>query len=128
MVRYLKGTMGQGILLRAESSRHASGWCDSDWAACPLTRRSLSGWLVQLGSSPIVWKSKKQDTVSRSSAEAENRAMAEVTSELRWLKMLLCELGVDHVGPMSLLCDSKPAIHISSNQGRAWIQAHQAFA
>lgn len=115
VVRYLKGTLGQGVLLRAESSTHASGWSDSDWGACPITRRSLSGWFVQLGSSPIVWKTKKQDTVSRSSAEAEYRAMAEVTAELRWLRMILHELGIEHKEPMSLLCDSKPAIHISSN-------------
>ena len=68
-----------------------------------------------MGSSPIVWKSKKQDTVSRSSAEAEYRAMAEATAELRWMRMILLELGFAHDGAMSLCCDSKPAIYISSN-------------
>ena len=53
VVRYLKGTPGQGILLRADSDLTLQGWCDSDWAACPLTRRSLTGWLVFLGHSPI---------------------------------------------------------------------------
>ncbi|RVX07381.1 Retrovirus-related Pol polyprotein from transposon RE2 [Vitis vinifera] len=71
VVRYLKGTPGQGILLRADSDLSLQGWCDSDWAACPVTRRSLSGWLVFLGQSPISWKTKKQHIVSRSSAEAE---------------------------------------------------------
>ncbi|RVW61844.1 Retrovirus-related Pol polyprotein from transposon RE2 [Vitis vinifera] len=85
VVRYLKGTPGQGILLRADSDLSLQGWCDSDWAACPVTRRSLSGWLVFLGQSPISWKTKKQHTVSRSSAEAEYRAMAAVTCELKWL-------------------------------------------
>lgn len=70
VVRYLKGTLGQGILLRADSPLHLTGWCDSDYAACPLTRRSLTGWIVQLGSSMISWKTRKQDTVSLSSAEA----------------------------------------------------------
>ncbi|CAH9074495.1 unnamed protein product [Cuscuta epithymum] len=71
VVRYLKGSPGQGILLRADSDLTLIGWCDSDWAACPLTRRSISGWLVFLGHSPISWKAKKQSTVARSSAEAE---------------------------------------------------------
>ncbi|CAA7030828.1 unnamed protein product [Microthlaspi erraticum] len=115
VVRYLKGTIGQGILLRAESSMHFSGWCDSDYAACPLTRRSLTSYIVQCGSSPIVWKTRKQDTVSRSTAEAEYRAMTEVTCELRWMKGILSEMGVDHAEPMMLLCDSKPALHIAAN-------------
>ncbi|XP_019106164.1 uncharacterized mitochondrial protein AtMg00810-like [Beta vulgaris subsp. vulgaris] len=51
-----------GILLRADCDVTLAGWCDSDWVACPLTRRSLSGWLVFLGASPIAWKTKKQAT------------------------------------------------------------------
>lgn len=76
VVRYLKGSPGQGILLTANSSLHISGYCDSDWAACPMTRRSLSGYAVLLGSSPIAWKTKKQGVVSKSSTEAEYRAMS----------------------------------------------------
>ncbi|XP_021719504.1 uncharacterized protein LOC110687200 [Chenopodium quinoa] len=53
VVRYLKRTPGQGILLSADNDLTLQGWCDSDWAACPLTHRSLSGWLVFLGHSPI---------------------------------------------------------------------------
>lgn len=115
VVRYLKGTTGQGILLRSDSPMHLRGWCDSDWGACPLTRRSLTGWIVQFGDSPISWKTQKQDTVSRFSAEAEYRAMAEITAELRGLKTLLFEFGFDHDKPMSIMCDSKPAIYISQN-------------
>ncbi|KAG7578844.1 Zinc finger CCHC-type [Arabidopsis thaliana x Arabidopsis arenosa] len=115
VVRYLKGTLGQGILLRADSPLHLTGWCDSDFSTCPLSRRSLSSWFVQLGSSPISWKTKKQDVVSMSSAEAEYRAMNAVTKELKWLKELLQDLGFDHQEPMTIRCDSKAAIHISSN-------------
>lgn len=115
VVRYLKGTLGQGILLRADSPKNLKGWCDSDWGACPLTRRSLTGWIVKFGDSPISWRTQKQDTVSRSSAEAEYIAMAEITAELRGLKTLLFEFGIGHDRPMSIMCDSKPAIHISNN-------------
>ncbi|XP_019190136.1 PREDICTED: uncharacterized protein LOC109184576 [Ipomoea nil] len=83
VVRYLKGTPDQGILLRADTDLTLQGWCDSDWAACPITRRSLTGWLIFLGHSPISWKTKKQTTVSRSSAEAEYRSMVAVTCELK---------------------------------------------
>ncbi|CAH9079543.1 unnamed protein product [Cuscuta epithymum] len=115
VVRYLKGSPGQGILLRADSDLTLTGWCDSDWAACPLTRRSLSGWLVFLGHSPISWKAKKQSTVARSSAEAEYRSMAAATCELKWLKALLFSLGVQHPQAIPLYCDSQSALHIANN-------------
>ena len=53
VVRYLKGNPGQGIFLRADCDLRLYGWCDSDWAGCPLTRRSFTGWFVSLGTSPI---------------------------------------------------------------------------
>ena len=115
VVRYLKGTPGQGILLRSDSDLSLQGWCDSDWAACPITRRSLTGWLVFLGHSPISWKTKKQTTVSRSSAEAEYRSMAAITCELKWLKGLLLSLGVHHPKAIKLFCDSQSALHIARN-------------
>lgn len=115
VVRYLKGNPGQGILLRADCDLHLYGWCDSDWASCPLTRRSLTGWFVQLGNSPISWKTKKQHTVSRSSAEAEYRSMASTVCELKWLKGLLQCLGVTLCKPMKLYCDSQSALHIAAN-------------
>ncbi|CAH9073126.1 unnamed protein product [Cuscuta epithymum] len=115
VVRYLKGCSGQGILLRSSCDLTLAGWCDSDWASCPLTRRSLTGWFVLLDGPPISWKTKKQHTVSRSSAEAEYRSMAALTAELKWLKGLLFSLGIAHSRPMSLYCDSRSALHIAQN-------------
>ncbi|GAA0185800.1 transmembrane signal receptor [Lithospermum erythrorhizon] len=115
VVRYLKGTTGQGILLASVFYLSLTGWCDSDWASCRLTRRSLTGWIVFLGGSPISWKTKKQKTVSRSSAEAEYRSMAALTTKLKWLKMLLLDLGVLHYAPMTLFCYSQSVLHITQN-------------
>ena len=96
VVRYLKSNPGQGIMLRGNCDLTLSAYCDSDWASCPLTRRSLTGYFILLGESPISWKTKKQLTVSRSSAEAEYRSMTTTVCELKWLKGLLDSLGVRH--------------------------------
>ncbi|KAJ4765650.1 Retroelement pol polyprotein-like [Rhynchospora pubera] len=115
VMRYLKANPGQGILLRADSKLQLNGYCDSDWASCPTTQRSLTGYFVMLGGSPVPWKTKKQPTVSCSSAEAEYRSMTNATCELLWLKSFLQSLGVVHDRPMNLYCDSQAALHIATN-------------
>ena len=115
VLRYIKGSPGQGLLLKANSSLQVQAYCDSDWGACPLTWHSLTGYFVTLGGSPVSWKTRKQTVVSRSSAEAEYLSMAATTSELVWLKSLLASLGVFLSEPMKLYCDSQAAIHIAKN-------------
>ena len=68
-----------------------------------------------LGNSPISWKSKKQSIVSKSSSEAEYRAMAAVASEITWLVRLLNELGVTDLSPVKLNCNNQSAIHLGKN-------------
>lgn len=115
VVRYLKGKPGQGIVLHRNCDLKLYGWCDSDWTTCPLTRRSLTGWFILLGSSPISWKTKKQHIVSRSSTEAEYRSMASTACELKWLNGILSSLGVSHCQPMQFYCDNQAALHIAKN-------------
>lgn len=71
--------------------------------------------VLHIGTSPISWKTKKQSTISRSSAEAEYRAMATACCELTWLRYLFKDLGFPHNGPMKLYCDNKSALHIATN-------------
>ncbi|KAK3002439.1 hypothetical protein RJ639_020957 [Escallonia herrerae] len=115
VLRYLKAAPSQGLFLPADSPLQIYAFCDSDWANCPFTRRSVTRYFVSLGNSPISWRTKKQPTVSRSSAEAEYRSMAVTTCELTWLKSFLLSLGVHHDRPMRLFCDNQAALHIASN-------------
>ena len=116
ILRYLKQTPGQGIFLAANSQLQFKCFSDSDWAGCPDTRRSISGYIVYLDQSPISWKSKKQPTVSRSSSEAEYRALVAVTCEVQWLSYLMTDLHIHHHQPSILYCDNQSAIQIASNQ------------
>ncbi|XP_047250104.1 uncharacterized mitochondrial protein AtMg00810-like [Capsicum annuum] len=115
VVRYVKGTLGVGLLIPAASTNQLVENCDSDWGACLQTRRLVTRYLVKFGGALISWKSKKQKTVSRSSAEEEFRSMAMCTTEITWLIELLKELGVQVKKPISLLCDSKATIQIATN-------------
>lgn len=112
---YLKNSLGMGIFLSASSDLHLYAYCDSDWASCPMSRKSISGYLVTLGSSPISWKSKKQLTISRSSAEAEYRSMASTTCEIVWLRGLLTDMGLQFDAPTLLHCDNQSALHLAAN-------------
>lgn len=115
VLRYLKTTVGQGILVLNTNNTDLVAYCDADWLGCPLTRRSRSGYLLLLGGAPISWKSNKQSVVSRSSAEAEYRVMAIVVSEVTWVHWLLKEIDVIVTGPTPLFCDNQAAKHIANN-------------
>lgn len=82
VLRYIKGNPGQGLYYSASIELCLNAFSDADWATCPETRRSISGYCVYLGSSLLSWKSKKQQTVSRSSTEAKYMSMALATCEL----------------------------------------------
>jgi hypothetical protein len=115
VLRYIKHAPGQGILLPSKGPLELKAYCDADWARCKDTRRSTTGYYIFLGNAPISWKTKKQTTVSRSSAEAEYRSMATTCCEITWLQYILKDLNVRHERPVKLFCDNKAAIHIASN-------------
>ncbi|GJU11010.1 ribonuclease H-like domain-containing protein [Tanacetum coccineum] len=110
VLRYLKGSPGSGM--NYEKSEHMSlkVYADSDWAKCPVTRRSVSGYCVFFNGCMVSWKSKKQDTLSKSSAEAKYRSMAGATCELIWVVNILKDLKVKNLLHAELFCDNSATI------------------
>ncbi|XP_048431136.1 uncharacterized mitochondrial protein AtMg00810-like [Pyrus x bretschneideri] len=115
ILRYLKGSIGQGIIMRNNKSITIGGYTDAYWAGNVLDRKSTTGYCTFVGGNLVTWKSKKQQVIARSSAEAEYRAMTATACELNWLKGLLSDLGFLTPSSMSLMCDNQATMHSVAN-------------
>jgi hypothetical protein len=115
ILRYLRGTLDFGLLLHWSSTTELRVYTDADWAGCPDTRRSTSGYVVFLGDSLVSWSSKRQPVVSRSSAEAEYRAVANGVAEAAWLRQLLQELHSPLATSTLVFCDNVSAVYLCTN-------------
>lgn len=82
VLQYVKGSLGKGLFFLAKPDLQVKVFCDANWAGFSDTRSSLTGYSVFLGESLVSWRSKKQSTVSRSSAELGYGAMATTTCEI----------------------------------------------
>ncbi|GJZ99241.1 ribonuclease H-like domain-containing protein [Tanacetum coccineum] len=92
ILRYVRATLDYGLRLFSSSTTDLVVYSDADWAGCPTTRRSTSGYCVFLGNNLLSWSSKRQPMLSRSNAEAEYRGVTNVVAETCWLRNLLHEL------------------------------------
>lgn len=119
ILRYLKGTLQKGLFFRSNgasmNSVFVKAFCDADWAGEIIQRRSTTGFVVYIGSSPVSWQSKKQGTVSRSSTESEYRSLANTAAEVSWIRHLLCDLKIQIPHAPVLKCDNLSALALASN-------------
>jgi len=115
ILRYIRGTLHLGLHLRPSTQDDLVVYSDADWAGCPDTRKSISGYALFLGDNLVSWSSKRQNTVSRSSAEAEYRAVANGVAEASWLRQLLHELHIPLRRATIVYCDNVSAVYMSSN-------------
>ncbi|KAI5337531.1 hypothetical protein L3X38_016802 [Prunus dulcis] len=116
ILRYLKGTLRSGLPIHLSPVPSLLvAYSDADWAGCPDTRRSTTGYCVFLGKTLISWSAKKQRTVSRSSADAEYRALAHACADTIWIQSLLHELHFSLSKPVLLHCDNLSATYMAAN-------------
>ncbi|CAH9094778.1 unnamed protein product [Cuscuta epithymum] len=115
ILRYLKGTLNFGLFLKRSSPLTLTAFSDSDWGGIHDGGKSTTAYVLYLGSNIISWKSAKQKSVSRSSTEAEYRAVAHTSAEILWVQNLLQELGVQLSQPPQLLCDNQGATYVCVN-------------
>lgn len=113
ILRYVKGTISCGIIFRRGDLR-LRGYSDSDWANDPVDSRSITGYLIYLGDNLVSWSTEKQTRVSKSSTEAEYRALSAAASEIMFLTYILTDLHVAAPSP-SLYCDNQSAICLTTN-------------
>ena len=115
VLHYLKGCPSKGIFFLSSNSLELQAYCDVDWASYIDTRRSLIGYCIFFGSTLISWKTKKQTTMSRSSAKVEYRTIASTVCELQWISYLLQDFGFLPSLSIPLQCDNHAALHITTN-------------
>jgi hypothetical protein len=84
ILRYIRDITHHGVHLFALSNAQITAYFDADWAGCLDTRRSTSGYCIFLDNPLVSWSSKQQTIISRSSAEAEYRGIANTTTERCW--------------------------------------------
>uniref|UniRef100_A0ACD5WKD8 Uncharacterized protein n=1 Tax=Avena sativa TaxID=4498 RepID=A0ACD5WKD8_AVESA len=112
--RYLLGT-SNACLKFGMTDEGLVGYVDSDFAADLDKRRSLTGYVFNVGGCAVSWKATLQAVVAQSTTEAEYMAIAEACKESVWLKGLFPELCGDD-SCITLFCDSQSAIYLTKDQ------------
>ena len=115
-ISYLRGIQAdQGLTFRGGAGFNLHAYCDSDWAQCPDTRRSTSGYAAMFAGAAVSWISKRQPTVALSSAEAEYVTACLAAKEVQWIRQLPAEIGVlVSKDPATVYSDSQPAMHMEA--------------
>lgn len=117
VLRYLKGTREQCLKFeKSESPLKLTGFCDSDWGASVKDRRSITGYNFQLSEKgPLIsWKSRKQQTVTLSTCEAEYISLASAVQESKFLRQLCKDMNIT-IDDVLIHVDNQGTINLAKN-------------
>ncbi|XP_021812820.1 uncharacterized protein LOC110755840 [Prunus avium] len=112
---YINGTIEHGLIYRSSPDYTLHAFYDADWAGSLDDRHSTSRACIFLGPDILTWTAKKQSPISRSSSEAEYRAVATTVAKLQWFRYLFRELGVPLHTPPCVFVDNISALHMAAN-------------
>ncbi|KAG6501037.1 hypothetical protein ZIOFF_040903 [Zingiber officinale] len=115
ILRYIKGTQGDGILYSKGQSIELLGYTDSDWVGDTVERKSTSGYAFFIGSGVFSWSSKKQLVIALSTAEAEYIAASNCATQAVWLRRMLGFLQHKQDDSTMVFCDNKSTIELTKN-------------
>lgn len=114
IIKYVSGTLNYGIWFTHDTTANLAGYTDANWAGCADDRKSTSGECFYIGNNLVSWLSKKHNSISLSTAEAEYIAAGSGCTQLLWMKQMLVDYGITQ-GTITLFCDNTSAINISKN-------------
>jgi hypothetical protein len=131
ILRYVCGTIQFEIHYSLGGTPLLVGFIDSDWAGDPDDHKSTTGYVFSLGSGPVTWACKKQQTIALSSKEAEYRATVNASQEALWLRQILSKFGFQQQHLTNLWCDNQSAIKLAKDlvqhQCNKHIELHMHF-
>jgi hypothetical protein len=110
-----KSNIHHGLFLNRGSPLDLQAFTDSDWGGIADGGRSTTAYIIYLGSNILSWRSTRQKSVSRSSTEAEYKALANGAAELSWVQNLLLELCFSMQKSPTLFCDNAGATYLCAN-------------
>lgn len=118
VLRYIKGTIDHGVLMprqqKTSTDAEVHGYSDSDFNGDQDEKKSIAGYIVMIGGTPISWSSRKQGIVTLSTCEAEYVAASYATCQSAWIELLLKELKIMEPKKM-LFFDNKSTIDLANH-------------
>jgi hypothetical protein len=115
VMRYLKGTIDCGLSYDGDHDFTLSGYIDANWVGSVSDRKSTLGCCFSMGSTMILWQSRKQSSIALSTAEAEYIAACSASCEAIWLRKLLTDLFDLEMKATMILYDNQSCIKMTEN-------------
>ena len=114
IIKYVGGTCDYELFYSKESNLSLTDFSNFDWASNTDDRKSTTGGCFYVGANLVAWMSKKKNSMSLSTAEAEYIAAGSCCSQLLWMKKVLTDYEISQ-DTMIVYCDNSSAIDISKN-------------